>query len=101
MMSNNTFDSGKFKVPFAACIHWMCLLNPLFFKPFANFKTTYNCRAGTIGNSYTIGNMIAVTMRNENVISFYLIYINIFCKLISSYKGIEQNGFALYLNRKT
>jgi hypothetical protein len=70
-------------------------------QPVAYFEIGNHGSAGLGRKRHTIGNMIAVAMRNQNVIGLYAGNINMFRKCVRRNKRIYQKALAAQLQCKT
>lgn len=98
MVSSNAFNNKSIEIPFSTGIHRMCIGDTLFIEPFGNFKATYHFCSCSAGNTNTIGDMIRMSMRNQNIIRLNIInFNNGIGQIIRGYEWIKQH--LLFIDR--
>src|SRR5205809_3654221 len=84
------FHRSKIKTPFASRVHGMVVFHSLFIQPGHHLKSTDSSGIVLLDNGNGIGNMIAMSMRQQNIISPDIFYINVLRKWVWTDEWIKQ-----------
>jgi hypothetical protein len=82
-------------------IQRVCLLEPLLAQPADNLEIGDHRRSSAFANLDGIIDVVEVTVRDQDVIGFDRVDLNVFCERIRCNERIEEKGFASELNGET
>lgn len=97
MNGAHTFYGSEIELPFSAVVHRVIVVHAFACKPHGYLIICDDGSAGSFGYCLGISYMVGMTMAQQYIISFNIIYIDMAGQFIGSYKGIKQQFLTLYL----
>src|SRR6476646_1809634 len=101
MNSVDELDPPKIEGAASAVIERVCLLEALLAQPGNNLEIGDHRRSSAFANLDGIIDVVEVTVRDQDVIGFDRVDLNVFCERIRCNERIEEKGFASELNGET
>ena len=94
MDSIDELDAPKIEGVASAMIERVCLLEALLAQPANNLEIRNNSRASAFANLDGIVDVVEMTVRDQDVIGFNRLDLDVFCERIRRNERIKEKGLA-------
>src|ERR1700743_1126867 len=91
---------AKIKTGRPAMVDRMYFFDPLFPQPSSYFRCSHDNRSRLLRNVNYIARVVAMPMRNKNIIRLELVNIHVFYSRVTGKKRVKQQSLAVYFYRK-